>query len=148
MQVAWSNLSYKILTWKRLWFSVIDSIMNWETLSKILNWKLDDLAKTIHQNYNTLRLNQKLCENLFGTLLKMKFFSTMKTSWQVHMPKRVKLIDSKGELMNNVSFRGRSFSTMYKVHSFQGWIFQMRRHSTMKFRYPLFFIFVLLFIHF
>jgi len=47
-----------------------------------------------------IKIKPETSQNQFGTLLKIKFFSTMKPLWQVHMPKRVKLIDSKGELMN------------------------------------------------
>jgi hypothetical protein len=43
--------------------------------------------------------------------------------WQVHTPKRVKLIDSKGELMNCIGFKGMSLLMKYETHNLQGWIF-------------------------
>ncbi len=40
---------------------------------------------------------------------KIKRFGIMRSLWQVHMPKRVKLINSRSELMNCVGFRGKTF---------------------------------------
>lgn len=78
---------------------------------------MDDLLKTIHQNCDVSQLNQKLHENRFGTLLKIKFFGTMRLLWQFHMPNRLKLIDSKSTFMNYVAFKGKNFSIMYKMQS-------------------------------
>jgi hypothetical protein len=36
------------------------------------------------------------------------------------MPEKAKFIDSKDELMNYANFKGRSFSTRYKVYNPQG----------------------------
>jgi hypothetical protein len=46
---------------------------------------------------------------------KIKRFGIMRSLWQVHMPKRVKLTNSKSELKNYASFWGRGFSMMYKM---------------------------------
>jgi hypothetical protein len=48
------------------------------------------------------------------------FFGTVRPLRQLHMPKRVKLIESGGELMNYASFQGRSFLMKYETCSPQG----------------------------
>jgi hypothetical protein len=51
------------------------------------------------------------------------FFGTMRLLWQVHTPKRTKLIHPKGELMNYVDFKGKSLLMRYKACNARRWAF-------------------------
>jgi hypothetical protein len=117
-------------------------------LPKIPNRKLYDLLEIVHRYYDTLKPNQKLRRNQFGTLRKIVFFGTMRLLWQVHMRKKTRLINSKNELMNCPNFKGRSLLMRYETCNPWGRVFQMGRNSIKKLWLAMFLTFMLLLIRF